>query len=404
MNNVIKRLITIFISLFLLAYVGYQAYLGFYHPIRTVKAQSSTATDSIPANAFVVHNETLISADVGTGVIDYTRANGERVPLGGAVANVYASAQDAENQSSLQEIKNKIAQLQDSGTYEESTAADLNVLSGDIDDKILSLAQAASASDINSLDDTSNALLAMLNKKQLATGTVRDFSAQIAALQKQETALAAKTTGSVKAVTSPISGCFVSNVDGYEGMVDISKILDISASDIVKLESAKPAVKSGAVGKIVSEYEWYITCVISNDNALKLKVGNQISAQFLLSSESAVPVNVAAINKSADGCAVVLECDYMTSRLAVMRNQSINIITRQVTGIKLSNDVIHIVNGQKGVYVLEGNTVNFKNIEPAYTGNGYTMSEIDSTDSKRLQVYDSVIEDGDDLYDGKIVN
>jgi hypothetical protein len=403
MNNVVKRLITIFLSLFLISYVGYQAFLSLYHPMRTVRANSSVVRDYISANAFVLRDETLIPANVGSGIIDYTREDGESVSVGGVVAKVYATEQDVENEFKLQKINDKIAQLQQAGTYQDTTAIDLTVLDGEIDSSLLNLADAASVSDINSLDDASHDLLDLLNKKQLATGAVKDFNSQIADLQKQAAALSSKTDGSIKNITSPVTGCFVSSVDGYEGMYDISNILNIKPADIQKLESAKPAVKSGYAGKVVSQYQWDVVCVLSPDDAQKLKVGDQISVQFLLSSEKEVPVTVTAINKIGNSSAVVLQCSYMTSRLAVMRKQSIQIVTRDITGIKVDNEYIHIINGQKGVYVLKGNTAEFRQIVPVYSGNGYTMSQIDSSDSKGLQVYDSVIENGDDLYDGKIV-
>ena len=403
MSNLARRLITIFLSLFLISYVGYQAYLAFYNPLRTVRAQSSTVRDTISANAFVLHDETLIQADVGSGVIDYTREDGGRVPKGGNVATIYANAQDAQNAEQLATINDKIAALQSAGSYLDSAALDLNVLDGELGDSFLNLADAASTSDVGSLGDASQSYLNLQNEKQLATGAATSYADVIASMQQQAAALQAKIGGGARAVTSPVSGCFVSAVDGYEGMYDISKILSIRPDNVKSLLSAKPSVKPGYVGKVVSQYEWYITCNLDRDDALKLKPGTDVGVQFLLSSQSQVPATVAAVNNSGDSYAVVLKCEYMTSKLAVLRKQSIQIILKDVTGIRVSNDDIHIVNGQKGVYVLAGNAAKFKNIVVNYSGNGYSMSAIDSTDSKRLQVYDSIIENGDKLHDGKVI-
>jgi hypothetical protein len=186
-------------------------------------------------------------------------------------------------------------------------------------------------------------------------------------------------------------------------MYDAGAVMQIKPADIIRLESAKPSVKSGYAGKVISDFEWYITTVMSLEDAQKLRVGEQMAVQFMLSSQSEVPVTVAAVNAVGGSSAVVLQCDYMTSQLAVIRRQPVQIITREITGIRVDNDCIHIIKGQKGVFVLEGNTARFEDIDPIYSGNGYTMSGIDSTDSKRLQIYDSVIENGDDLYDGKVV-
>ena len=110
-----------------------------------------------------------------------------------------------------------------------------------------------------------------------------------------------------------------------------------------------------------------------------------------------------AINRCSDGYAVALECGTMTDKLSVIRKQNIQIIASEITGVKVPNSMIHVVNNTPGVYVLEGNTIVFRKIQPQYTGNGYTVSAVDPSDDSLLQVYDEAVVNGDNLYDGKVV-
>jgi len=403
MNSVLKRILTALVSLFLIAYVGYQAYLSLYHSVKTERVYSSTVRDAVTAKGFVLHNETIITASLGSGVIDYTRNNGERVSNGGVIANIYATAQDAENQRRLQQITSKISQLKDANAAGNISVLDVNMLDNQINEVFLKLASQTALSSLDDFYNMQSKLLSLLNKKQIATGTVKNFDDEIAALSLQNSELSHKTGGSIKTLTSPVSGYFVSSVDGYEGLYDTSKILSISTADITRLENTKPAPASGAVGKVVSEYEWYITCILSEEDARKINIGSSLNARFLLSSENEVPVTVSAINKSSDGYAVLLKCEYMTNKLAVMRMQTVQLIANEFTGIRVDNSYIHIQGNQKGVYVQDGNIATFKNIMPVYSSNGYTISAIDPTDSTRLQVYDELIVNGDKLYDGKII-
>lgn len=403
MNSVLKRILTALVSLFLIAYVGYQAYLSLYHSVKTERVYSSTVSDIVTAKGFVLHNETIITANLGGGVMDYTRNNGERVSNGGIIANIYTNAQDAENQHILQQITSKISQLKDANAAVNISVLDVNMLDNQINDVFGELASQTSFSNLDDFYNLQSKLLSLLNKKQIATGTVKNFDDEIAALSQKSSELSHKTGGSIKTLTSPVSGYFVSSVDGYEGLYDTSKILNITTADITRLENTKPAPASGAVGKVVSEYEWYITCILSEVDARKIKIGASLNARFLLSSENEVPVTVSAINKSSDGYAVVLKCEYMTNKLAVMRMQTVQLIANEFTGIRVANGYIHIQGNQKGVYVQDGNIATFKNIMPVYSSNGYTISALDPTDSARLQVYDEIIVNGDNLYDGKIV-
>lgn len=402
MNGIVKGILTALLSLFLIGYVGYQAYHALYRPVTTERVYGGTVRDTITTEGFVLHNEKVITADTGSGVVDYTREDGERVSVNGVVANVYSNAQDAANARRAAQLDSEIAALSASGGGTGGSSADVTTLDTQISDCLRDLVDQTDSSTLDSLSDMRGQLLQMLNAKQLATGEAQDFSARIAQLQQQKNALG-KNTGRVKSITVPVSGYFVSSVDGYEGMYDTGKIQSITTADIQKLESAKPQPQSGAVGKVVSDYEWYIVCRVGETDARKLKVGQSIDAQFMLSSAGEVPVTVEAINRCSDGYAVVLQCGTMTDKLAVIRQQTVQIVASEITGVKVANSMIHVVNNTPGVYVLEGNTIVFRKIQPQYTGNGYTVSTADPSDDSLLQVYDEVVVNGDNLYDGKVV-
>lgn len=398
-----RKVVTGVVSLLLLSYVGYQVYHGLYHSVTTQRVVAATVRDSIQTQGFVLHSESVLTADVGKGVIDYTRADGERVAKNGTVANIYANTQDAANASQLAQLQAQVAQLSAAGSSEDASATDVNVLDGRIDSSLVDLAGLSdSPGGTADLPQARDRLLTLFNREQLATGAVADFSAQIAKLQEQIRALGG-AKGAVRAVSAPISGYFVSTVDGYENSYDTAKVLSISADEVQKLESAKPAAAQNAVGKVVSDYEWYIVCTVPNSDARRLKAGANAAVQFMLSSEGEVPVTVAAVNRSGDSSAVVLQCGVMTDKLAVIRRQAVRIVIREISGVRVPNRVIHVVHNVKGVYVRSGNTIRFKTIQPVYSGSGFTISTSDPTNANLVQVYDEAVVNGDDLYDGKIV-
>lgn len=390
------------LSLLLLTYVGVQTYRALYHPIRTQQVTLSTVQDTISADSIALHTETILTNNA-SGVIDYTRTNGERVSKGGVVANIYPTEQDAQNEQALQELQAKITQLQNLGATGSAGVTDVNVLDAALQENLLKLSDLTAGSDLDGLTDARENLLNYLNRKQLATGVVSDFNGAVASLQKQADALKAKVGSNGQALTAPLAGYFVEPADGYETAYDVSKITSITPADVQKLLTEKVTPPAGAAGKIVSEFEWYVAALVTPDEAHRLSANQQVSLQFALSSEDAVPATIVALNPSGNQYAVVLQCSDMTEKLAVVRRQTARIIVGNYTGLRVDNRYINVINGKKGVFVQDGNTARFRTIVPVYSGNGYTISAVDSADAGRLQIYDAIITNRDDLHDGELL-
>lgn len=402
MNTVAKRIVTIIVSLFLIGYVSYQAYAVLYDPIRTMRVESGTFEDIISTEGFVVHDETVINQNP-QGVIDYTKQDGESVSKGGEVAAVYETEQDAQNERKIQQLNSQIQQYKQMGSASDASTIDVSVLSSEIDKVFLQLSEASDSSKISSIDSQRASLLTLLDKKQLATGEISNFDSEISSLQKQCDVLSSKSQAQTGSISAPAAGYFVSAADGLENLYNTKKIASITSKDVDRLLAAAPAKSANAVGKVITGFQSYIVCKVSNDDVYKLHVGSGVSLRFLLSSESEIPVTVAAINKDASGCAVVLRCDTMSSTLAAIRRQTVEIVDGSYSGIKISDSFIHIVNGTKGVYVRNGDMAQFKKIDQIYSGAGYVVSSNSPSKQDYVQIYDEVIENGDDLYDGKVI-
>jgi len=83
-----------------------------------------------------------------------------------------------------------------------------------------------------------------------------------------------------------------------------------------------------------------------------------------------------------------------------------------VTGVQtcalpiLDADALHIVDGEKGVYVKYGNLARWRKIQIVYQNEEYLLVAEDGkvgTDNE-LRMFDEVIVEGTDLKDGKILS
>lgn len=401
MNVAVKRILTVLVSLLIIGYVGYQAYSALYKPIRTIRAQSGNYEDVIKTDGVVLHQETVVPSGQ-SGVLDYLRSNGEDVAKDGPIAYVYQTEQDAANHRRIQALNDQINQYAQMGDSTSAESIDIDVLTAEIKNSFVNLCAAADSGKISAISAAKADVLSLLNKKQLATGEITNFSAQVAKLKAQVAALSANTGNQIGTILSPEAGYFVSETDGFENAYPYANIQAITASDVKSLLARKITPQAGAVGKIISNYESYIVCTMSADDAYELHIGTSVQLRFLLSSQPTVTVTVSAINKDSSGVAVVFRCTAMTSALAVIRKQNMEIVANSYTGIEVPDGLVHVVNGQKGVFIRSGSIAQFRKLDAVYSAAGYTVSGINA-DPSFLQVYDEIIENGDDLYDGEII-
>ncbi|HBC26025.1 MAG TPA: secretion protein HlyD, partial [Ruminococcaceae bacterium] len=92
MNSpVLRKIVSGFIAVLLLIYVGYQVYNSNYSRIKTETAAYATAQDTISAKGSAIRKEALIRQEK-SGVLTYALSSGGKIAKGGVVADLYDSA------------------------------------------------------------------------------------------------------------------------------------------------------------------------------------------------------------------------------------------------------------------------------------------------------------------------
>ena len=431
----LKRIGIIAVALVLLVYIGYQIFNSTYSQIHTETASYAEVDETVSATGFVVREETILSNDTD-GVLTYLMEDGDKVSKDGKVAEIYANASDVSTQKSiqsLQEEKDRLQQL--SRASEAFTSPDS--LDRQILQSLKSMQTAIHEGEYSSLDKQREDLLYQLNEWQIVTQKVDNFDGRIQNLQQQLDGLLEQHSDSVGSVTSPLAGYFGRTLDGYESTFSYDDILSLTPEQVEEGLAAEPSeIPQNAVGKVVSSLSWYMVCNVSTEDALKLQIGKKgVTLQMPFASMESVPVSVEAVNQTDadDTAAVVLRCDYMSSDLANIRKEPIQIHTDPYQGIRVSKKAVHMdtvsrtktdeegnkvldENGNpvmeekevQGVYVLFGGELVFKEIVPLYTSETYVICDPSPDEGvlfsgSTIQLYDEVVIEGTDLKDGKMV-
>lgn len=388
-----------FLGLIVAVFVINQLVAMFYNPVKTESAVYYTSTEGFNITGIIVRNETLVKSN-SNGVMHFVTGDGSRVAKNGVIANIYddENASIAVTQTKL--LEGKIADIEDILSYNDIEAANLDLINEKIKNKLNALIYSVSAGNYGNLASFSEDLLSVINRKQAALGVTESLVSELAALKAQLNVKLPTPKGSVRAGQS---GYFVSKTDGYEQVLNVEDLSTITPEFLNGASAAK--YDNTVIGKIVSDYEWYIAAEVSLNESLNFKEGETLKVLTAVNSAPELSVKVQKINISETQAraVIVFVCDQMNSELAAMRSGPMTVVKAQYQGLKVSRSALRVVESIRGVYVLNGMQVNFVPVNILYSNDSYIICEKINENGNVLKLYDRVVVKGKNLYDGKIV-
>ena len=391
----------IFIIFFL-----YQVFKINYQPVKTQVALNKTVASTAVTDAFVVRDEYPIEASV-TGTLVPLVEDGKRVASQDDVAVVFTSDEAAKAYNEMEAVKEEIE-------YFSSLQNKVGVQTADItplDERIYSACEAYSVAiskgNISSYEAYENNIRDAMTSRQLSTGTIIDPSARLGELNAKLAQLQGANIG-YNTIKAPHPGYYISVADGYEGTVDYKNVMSMTTSQISALFDGSKTQKGNVdsyMGNLVDGFNWYLLCVVNYEDAVKLSIGSKAKVEFTMTTAEPINAVVSAICDTADGkTGIILKCNLMSTQYASLRTEQIRITFDEHTGFQVPNKAIREVDGQKGVFVLNGNIVKFKKINIDYSDSEMSVCNNPNNENGFVELYDNIIVEGTDLYDGKILN
>lgn len=403
------RLYTI-LAVVVVAMCIYQVFKINYSPVKTELAFEKTISNAVTTQGFVIRDETYIKANA-VGTLVPLVADGKRVASGDDVAVVFNSEESARNYAKIRALEEDIA-------YFESLKNKIGVQTSDVesmDNRIYAACEqyilGMQTGNVETLDAYEDTVCEAITSRQLSTGTVIDPTEKLAALKAELAALQAQSSGFVT-VKADNPGYYIGHVDGYETAFDYDKAKSATGEEIQALLSGTPTPTESlqnCMGKLVDSFNWYLLCVIDSQSAASLSSGSRITVEFPLSSAQAISAEVVSVqNAGTDSAAVVLRSNLMNPQYAGLRKEQIRLVLQNFTGYRVNNKAIREVEGEKGVFILSGNIIKFKKVNIAYSDETYSVCVTPKDDngnplSGYVSLYDEIIVEGTDLYDGKIL-
>lgn len=377
----------------------------------TETADEVVEQEKLELKAFLVRDEEYINQKT-TGTVVPLIKDGMRVASGDAVARVCASDEDAANVSALLEAKESLARYQEISEQTELNALDMEKLNKTIDASFTELVRTSNSGDFSELSRNIEELENKLASKQILKDGTIDLTAKFNELNSKIQTLESKSINTSD-VLAPLSGYYISNLDGYENAMDYNKISDLTVSKAEKLFKKKPGDVSGQMGKIVGSYKWYLVTVMDSKYSLLMSEGEKMKINMPYYGFKNVEVVVEKISTTQnDKVAVAFSCNMMNETYANMRTEDIELVFKEYTGYKINSSAIRREKDEKGkevdvVYILRGDIMNARVIDIIYDAGDYVIvsEESKATSGYRpIKRYDEVIVKGRNLSDGKSIS
>lgn len=421
MKKLSMKIIEILAVFLLLAYVGYNLYLNAVNKIYTQYAVLTDENVTVEADCFVVRDEVQGSSsdnkalvkNSGEGVYIPYVTDGSRVAAGDTIALFFKSSTDAKVYMHKKELEEELEYYQQLQNQSLLSYLDIDKLDETINNELDEIMWKIENNDFSDISENYETMKYNISSRQIATGEELDFSKQIKSLKKEIKALSGSGIN-YKKITAKYPGCFISNVDGYEEITDYSKAEKFSVADAKKLISAEPKkVGKGIIGKIVGEYNWYAVCVLPSTSIENLYVGKNVKVSFKNTDVTDITMKVTSISENDESSvAVVLKASLMNEDIASLRNEEISIVLESHEGLKVPKEALVEkeveVDGKKvkklGVYILYGQLVRFREINPIVYEDDYIVAENGLSSQGEITLNDMIITKGRDLYDGKIIS
>lgn len=382
-------------------YIIVQCFVIFRRSYKTETAIKYTLAESITLDGVVAFD----SVDVaGSGDLGYLVQDGERVTNGTVVAEVYTDDSQGLQRERLDRLERTITLLTKS---QNSTGSDLSVLTNQTKQALYNLLDKINTAQYSGITDAEDTFLLAQNRLQVSTGQTAGFADTIAALQVEYDSIKAQLDA-LQTITATTNGYFSSTAASPAIAADRQALDDADPATLQKmLADGFPAAATDRAGQITTGFSWKFYAVCDLDTAARFD--NISSVKISVPGKQNTPLSATVEEVAPDkdnGLAkIVLQCQTINAEVLSFGQETAQIDLKTYEGIRIDKEALHIVDGQRGVYVKYGNLQRFLKITTLYENDSYILIPENGkigTDNE-VRLYDEIIVQGTNLQDGKLL-
>ena len=379
-------------------YIVLQLYAILGRTYQTETAISASMEDTVPLSGIAMFDAVPVSGD---GSLGYLVEDGERVTEGTVLAEIYTDPAQSTQREELDRLDRIIDLLTKS---ENSVGSDLALLTAQTRTALLNLLDQLDTASYTGMSDAIDEFLLAQNRLQISTGQSSGFTATLADLQTQRDAAAAALEG-LQTITADRNGYFISTAAALP--LDLSEDTlksDTAAALSERLQQEIPTTGSDLAGRIVTGFSWRFYGVCDLDTAARFDGVTSVKIRVPGKQDEALDATVTevAADETAGLAKITLECRTINADVLRLGREDAEIVLNTYEGIRVSKRAMHIVDGERGVYVKYGSLQRFRRIVVLFEDETYLLLDPEAEDNE-VRLYDEIIVEGPNLQDGGLV-
>ncbi len=421
-KTAVKNVLLFLLMIFVVIYAFFQIYPSFSESIKTQTALEVSVFESLDEDAYIFRDEHVISGD--NGILVTLVGDGDRVSKGQCYANVYSQKDAASLQKQIDTIDRKIEVLEKSVGEAKGHVTDISKTEKNIKSYLDTIYKSVASGSLSELTDTEKKLNVEMNKYDLIVNMTKTYSDEINTLKAERRSIENRIDSASYGLYAAQSGNYYGDADGYENVFTMKALNNLSLQSFEELTASVPdeMILDSNFGKIIYDFSWYAVCETEKEKISSYTEGKNYSVIFDTLAENEITMELEKIisGTAEKKALLVFKCNTSPDGFTYKRKQKIKIINNRITGFAIPKEALRIVDGNTGVYILDGDIVRFRTVniladdEDYYIGdmkNPYldedyvsTLENDDKKLYKYLSLYDNIIVGGKSLFDGKIVS
>lgn len=384
--------------------------------IVTTYAYSYSLDVGQEAEGILIREETPLSGS--GGYVDQILSEGAKAAAGDAVALLYSDPSALTTRQSIRSLAAEIEQLE-YALNDRAQNTDAARLDAQVINSIVALRSLAARGDLTALEDSALNLRSMVFKRDYTYGDA-NAAGQLSQLIADKRSQLADLNHSLNQVSTtvyaPVSGVYSAGADGWEGVATPAVLDSLTADGLDALLHEQHSPDPNAVGKLVTGSTWYYAALIK-DTDTGLQSGRRYTVNFSGDYYGQVEMTLDRIVLDGDRTLAIFSCRSHLADTAMLRIQTVDVITRQLEGIRVPRKALRVetetvtdedgttreVNRYK-VYTVIRSQAWGQEVEVLHTDdNFYLVRPVDQAAADRLRPGDEVILNSSGIFDGKVV-
>lgn len=382
-------------------YIIVQLYAILGRTYRTETAIAYTMEDTLELPGIAMFDSAGVP---GSGNLGYLVEDGERVTEGTVLAEVYTDPAQGARREELDRLDRQIDLLTKS---ENSVGSDLTLLTTQTQNALYDLLDQLDTAAYTGMRDAIDEFLLAQNRLQVSTGQSGGFDATIAALQAERDAAAAALQGLAE-ITADRNGYFISTAAAQPLALSEEELKnDTPAALSARLQQPLETTGADWAGRIVTGFSWRFYGVCTLAQADRFDGVTRVQIRVPGKQDEALDATVVEVlpDEESGLAKVTLECNTINANVLHFAQEEAEIVLATYEGIRVNKEALHIVDGERGVYVKYGSLQRFRRIEIEFEDESYLLLPADGAvgEASEVRLYDEIIVEGPNLQDGGLV-